>query len=269
MPIVDRPDLSSAAAESGAIEELLVVCGPTAAGKTALALALADEMDIVVVNADSRQIYRGFDIGTAKPTRDEQERAPHACLDLADATVRYTAYAWAAEAERAIATARRAGRTPVVVGGAGFYIRALVHPVTPGAPAGIERHRARYLIIDPGPQLRDRIAHRAAEMLRGGWPEEVARLAGRLSADAPAWQASGYDAVRAYVEGSSSRATTLDRVVIDTRRYAKRQRTWFRHQLPGERVSRLDPASADAIHQARAWARGPALVIPQPMAGWP
>lgn len=252
---------------SRAINELLVICGPTAAGKTALALALADEMDIVVVNADSRQIYRGFDIGTAKPTRAEQARVPHTCLDLADPMVRFTAYAWAAEAERAIAAARLAGRTPVVVGGAGFYVRALVHPVTPAAPAGVDRHRARYLIVDPGAPLRDRIAHRAAEMLRGGWPEEVVRLAGQVPAGAPAWQASGYDAVRDYVAGSASLATVLDRVVIDARQYAKRQRTWLRHQLPVERVSRLDPMRADAIDQAMAWLRRRAPAVPRAMAG--
>jgi tRNA dimethylallyltransferase len=235
--------------------ELLVICGPTAAGKTALAVALAAELDLVVINADSRQIYRGFDIGTAKPTAAERRHVPHRCIDLAEPAVRYTAYAWAAEAEEAMAAARRDGRTAVVVGGAGFYIRALVHPVSDQAPAGAERYAAHYLVTDPGPVLRERIAERAARMLDGGWAEEVASLATHVPHDAPAWQASGYMAIREYVGGTISRDAALGRVVIATRQYAKRQRTWFRHQLPAHRTMRLDPDDASAVRTAAAWVR--------------
>lgn len=235
--------------------ELLVICGPTAAGKTALAVALAAELDLVVVNADSRQIYRGFDIGTAKPTASERQRAPHRCLDLAEPTARYTAYAWASEANAAIADAHRDGRLPMVVGGAGFYIRALVHPVSASAPAGAERYVTHYLVVDPGPPLRDRIARRATSMLERGWTAEVASLAAVVPADAPAWQASGYAAIRDYVAGALSREAALERVVIATRQYAKRQRTWFRHQLPRDRTVRLDPDRPDAVHEAAAWVR--------------
>jgi tRNA dimethylallyltransferase len=207
------------------------------------------------VNADSRQIYRGFDIGTAKPTPEERARIPHACLDLAEPTERFTAYRWAAAAEAAMAAARQSGRTPIVVGGAGFYIRALVHPATEAAPAGAERHAVRYLVVDPGTVLRDRIAQRAASMMRGGWVEEVGRLARSVASTAPAWQASGYEAVRDYVAGTVSRGDALDRVVIATRQYAKRQRTWFRHQLPPDRVTWLDPDRAGAIGDAITWLR--------------
>ena len=239
---------------------LLVVCGPTGAGKTTLVQFLAGEMDLVVVNADSRQIYRGFDIGTAKPTPAERARVAHECLDLADPTERFTAYRWAAAAEAAIAAARRSGYTPIVVGGAGFYIRALVHPATTATPTGEDRHVARYLIVDPGTALRARIAHRAESMLRGGWMEEVERLARSVPLTAPAWQASGYEAVRDYVAGTVSRRDALDHVVIATRQYAKRQRTWFRHQLPPDRVTRLDPDHAGAVGDAVTWVRRGAAV---------
>jgi tRNA dimethylallyltransferase len=235
--------------------DLLVICGPTAAGKTALAVALAAELDLVVINADSRQIYRGFDIGTAKPTAAERQRVPHRCIDLAEPVTRFTAYAWAAAAEEAITAAHRDGRTPVVVGGAGFYIRALVHPVSEQAPAGAERHAAHYLVTDPGPVLRERIADRAARMLDGGWAEEVAALARHVRDDAPAWQASGYSAIREYVAGTMARDAALAQVVIATRQYAKRQRTWFRHQLPAKRTTRLDPDDASAVGAAVAWVR--------------
>jgi tRNA dimethylallyltransferase len=235
--------------------ELLVICGPTAAGKTALAVALAAELDLVVINADSRQIYRGFDIGTAKPTAEERQRVPHRCIDLAEPMTRFTAYAWAAEAQEAIAGARRDGRIAVVVGGAGFYIRALVHPASDQAPAGADRYATHYLVTDPGSVLRERIAERAARMLDGGWAEEVASLATHVPHDAPAWQASGYLAIREYVAGTISRDAALGRVVIATRQYAKRQRTWFRHQLPAHRTTRLDPDGASAVGAAAAWVR--------------
>jgi tRNA A37 N6-isopentenylltransferase MiaA len=235
--------------------ELLVICGPTAAGKTALAVALAGELDLVVINADSRQIYRGFDIGTAKPSAAERRVVPHQCIDLAGPATRFTAYAWAAAAEAAIAGARREGRIPVVVGGAGFYIRALVHPVSDEAPAGAERYAAHYLVTDPGLVLRERIAERAARMLDGGWAEEVASLAAHVPPDAPAWQASGYSAIREYVAGTIARDAALGRVAIATRQYAKRQRTWFRHQLPAHRTTRLDPDDTSAVRAASAWVR--------------
>jgi tRNA dimethylallyltransferase len=103
--------------------------------------------------------------------------------------------------------------------------------------------------------LRERIAGRAARMLDAGWAEEVAALAAHVPHDAPAWQASGYLAIRQYVAGAISRDAALGRVVIATRQYAKRQRTWFRHQLPAHRTTRLDPDGTSAVRAAAAWLR--------------
>lgn len=213
------------------------------------------ELDLVVINADSRQIYRGFDIGTAKPTAAERARVPHECVDLAEPTERYTAYRWAAAAESAIESALRAKRTPVVVGGAGFYIRALVHPVTDEAPAGRARYAAHYLVVDPGPVLRERIARRAESMVREGWPGEVERLTQEVPATAPAWQSSGYLAIRRWVTGELSPAAALTQVVTATQQYAKRQRTWFRHQLPADEVTRLDPDTDGSVLETLRWLR--------------
>ncbi len=243
------------AADSGDSAPLLVICGPTAAGKSALAMAVATTLGATIIAADSRQIYRGFDIGTAKPSRDDQARVPHAGLDLADPTERYSAYRWAAGAEQGMCASRTAGRVPLIVGGAGFYIRALVHPVTPHAPAGAVRHDARYLVVDPGPVLRERIAGRVAQMLAAGWLDEVRALMQTVPAHAPAWQASGYASMRDHVAGAVSLDAAIERTVIATRQYAKRQRTWFRHQLPADHVTRLDPDAADALERALEWAR--------------
>jgi tRNA dimethylallyltransferase len=298
----------SAAGEIGAI------VGPTAAGKSAVAMLLAERRDIAIVSADSRQIYQGFDIGTAKPSEAERRTVRHFGIDLVEPTERYSAFAWANSAEEWIAEARSAGVAPVVVGGTGLYVRALAEPgydeppLDPERRAAIQRllgglpidelrrwvgrldparahlgrtqllrsvevalltgrpltvlHRelerpprvdARYLLVDPGAVLRDRIASRAQEMLASGWKEEVERLAATVPRDAPAWKASGYRALLRHVSGEIGEGETLEEIVISTRQYAKRQRTWFRHQLPAERVTRLDPTRSDAADVALAW----------------
>ncbi len=167
---------SSGASAGSRLPRLLVVCGPTAAGKSALALRLAGALPITIVSADSRQIYRRFDIGTAKPTAGERAAVPHRGVDLVDPTQRFSSFAWSTAAEAAIIEARQEGRIPVIVGGAGFYLRALVTP-EPATP----RYDARYLLVDPGPVLRDWIAHRVDTMLTGGWVDEVRNVGWRGS----------------------------------------------------------------------------------------
>jgi len=109
--------------------DVRVICGPTAAGKSAVALWLAEREPTTIVSADSRQVYRGFDIGTAKPTPAERACVPHFGLDIAEPDTRYSAAAWAADAERWMRDVRSMGREPVIVGGTGFYIRALTTPL--------------------------------------------------------------------------------------------------------------------------------------------
>ncbi len=241
-------------ASSVAPEPLLVICGPTAAGKSAVAMALAGHLAASIVVADSRQIYRGFDIGTAKPTAEDRAVVPHAGLDLAAPSERFSAYRWAAAAERAICVARAAGRVPLVVGGAGFYLRALVHPVTSRAPMGEPRYDARYLVLDPGAILRERVRTRVEQMMARGWLDEVRALANDVGPDAPAWQSSGYAPMRAHVAGLLSRSDAIEATVRATQQYAKRQRTWFRHQLPRGGVIRLDPQAPDTTDRVIAWA---------------
>ncbi len=296
---------------------LLVITGPTAAGKSALAMALAEAYGGAIVSADSRQVYRGFDIGTAKPTPDERDRVPHFGIDVVEPTERYSAARWAASALDWIARAGAASRLPLIVGGTGFYIRALVAPLGEAPTLDPERRRAledamrelttaelrrwcerldpprahlgrtqlaraievalltgtrlsdwharapgaavrrvRYLVVDPGPALHGRIEARLEAMLDAGWDAEVRSLDARLPEGAPAWNASGYRHVRELVRGRTSREVALERALIDTRQYAKRQRTWMRHQLPPERTTWLDPTARDAAERAAAWLEG-------------
>jgi tRNA dimethylallyltransferase len=270
---------------------------------------------MTIVSADSRQVYRGFDIGTAKPTRAERAAVPHEGIDVADPATRYSAAAWATGADQWIESARAQSRIPLVVGGTGLYLRALFEGLfeepaldavqrrtletsigelstpelkrwtevldPPRAHLGrtqllrsveialltgrrlsdlhrerprLPRWRPRYLVVDPGPALAERIAGRIDDMLDHGWPDEVQRLMQTVPPDAPAWNATGYGVVRSMVLGELSRADARERILIDTRQYAKRQRTWFRHQLPEDAVTRVDPLSADWRTVASAWA---------------
>jgi tRNA dimethylallyltransferase len=297
--------------------ELDIICGPTAAGKSAIALRLAECEPTTILSADSRQIYRAFDVGTAKPTRAERALVPHRGIDIVDPTQRFSAAAWASSARTWIAQSREAGRRPLAVGGTGFYLRALAlplfeePPLEPESRAALARvldamttpelrrwceridparaqfgraqllraieigvltgrpisqwHRdsartpairARWLVVSPRPAvLAKRIEDRATEMVRQGWEEEVRALVQTVPEDAPAWNATGYRTMREHVRGALAREAMLARVIVETRQYAKRQRTWFRHQLPSDRVTRLDPADAGALDLAKAWWR--------------
>ncbi len=294
-----------------------VICGPTAAGKSVLAMMLAERHEIVIISADSRQVYRGFDIGTAKPTATEQASVPHRGIDLVDPVARYSAARWAADAHSWIDEAEQMRRVPIIVGGTGFFLRALTEPLfeepvldegrrraiqseldllgaaelrrwcerldpqrahlgrtqrlraveialLTGRPISEWHRRAaraggvqvRYLVLDPKEDLERRIVDRTNAMLVSGWEDEVRLLAEQVPAGAPAWKATGYAIVRDMVAGKVARSSALERVVIDTRRYAKRQRTWFRHQLEETRVTRLDPRAPDLLPRVERWWQG-------------
>ena len=295
---------------------LAIITGPTAAGKSALALALAERTGATIISADSRQLYRGFDIGTAKPSAAERARVSHRGLDAADPRERWSAARWAVAAAGWIDEARAAGRPVIVVGGTGFYVQALVAPLASTPPldaarraaldavidtwptpelrrhaaaldptrahlgraqlkraietallngtrlsdafvtsAAVGRWSARYLVVDPGAVLAARIERRVDAMLAAGWVDEVRTLMASTDEDALAWNACGYAALRAHVAGALPLATARDRVVVATRQYAKRQRTWIRHQLPPTTVTRLDPATPDADARVMDWFR--------------
>ena len=114
----------------------------------------------------------------------------------------------------------------------------------------------RYLVVDPGAVLAERIARRVDAMLDAGWVAEVATLTERVPAETIAWKASGYDALRRHLRGELSLAEARELVVIETRQYAKRQRTWFRHQLPASAVQRVNPDDPDAEEIVLAWWHG-------------
>ena len=123
---------------------LLIIAGPTATGKTRIALELAEHAPVEVISADSRQVYCGLDIGTAKPTLTERRRVPHHLVDISDPGEVFNAHRFARMARTAIVDIERRGARPVVVGGTGFYIQALLT----GSPLGA---------TPPDPELRSRL----------------------------------------------------------------------------------------------------------------
>src|SRR6187549_695561 len=121
---------------------VVAVLGPTASGKSALGLALAERHGGEIINCDSTAVYRGFDIGTDKLSTAERRSIPHHLIDIADPTEVYTAAQFAADAERVIRDIHGRGNLPILVGGTGFYYRALVRGLFPG-PSADEEMRAR------------------------------------------------------------------------------------------------------------------------------
>jgi tRNA dimethylallyltransferase len=269
--------------------------GPTAVGKTAVALQLAEALGADIVNADSMQLYRELDIGTAKPTPAERARVRHHLVDVADPDEPYDAARYAREGRTVIAALHQQAIPPLVVGGTGLYIKALlaglfeqedaVQEVRPRlarelADQGLPPLWARLESLDPATarrlapgdtyrilralevveatgrpisdlhaahgfqdcpyetlklgltlpreELYRRIEARVDLMLAQGWLEEVLQLLQRYPPEIKPLQALGYRHLVAVLAGTLSLAAAAEETKKETRRYAKRQLTWFR-----------------------------------------
>jgi tRNA dimethylallyltransferase len=301
-------------------DKVPVLVGPTAVGKTAVALALAAHWPLEIISADSRQVYRRLDIGTAKPTRKERARVPHHGVDVVEPGTRYSAGHFARDGVRWLGEIRSRSNLPVVVGGTGLYVRALAEGLfaeptldagkrrsldawtarleaiellrwaarlDPGFRGGGRQRAARaievallsgrplsywqqaarargalqpwYIVLTaPRPVLHQRIARRADEMLRRGLIEEVAAvLAEGHDPHAPGLDGIGIREAVEYLHGQRTRDSVAGAIAVGTRQYAKRQQTWFRHQLTGL-VATLDatrPAEKLASEIAALWER--------------
>jgi tRNA dimethylallyltransferase len=287
--------MSSSALRSD-IPSFVLIVGPTGAGKSELALDLAERAAGEIVNADSMQVYRGFDIGTDKPSAEDRRRVPHHLLDIVDARTQFTAADFAARAFDAIGAIRGRGRRAFVVGGTGLYVKALLDGLFPGpgrdeavraaldreaGEAGLDVLWRRLAASDPeyaarigardririvralevqtltGRTMSDhfretrspvagfdvlkvgllreraelvrRIEARTDRMFERGLVEEAAALiASGLDETAPPFRALGYRHVLRHLKGEIGRDEAAALTKIDTRRYAKRQMTWFR-----------------------------------------
>jgi len=284
-----------------ASKRAVLIAGPTASGKSALALALAEALGGTIINADSMQVYRDLRIVTARPTAQEEARIPHLLYGHVDAAENYSVGRWCVDASAALAAVERAGRLPVVVGGTGLYFKALtrglaaVPPIPPQIRAAVRerleregiaalhaelgerdaatarrlmpRDRARVtraleVMLATGRSLTDwhaegmksaldaqaavklfldveraelyrRIDGRFDAMLGSGALDEVRALASRgLDPALPAMKAHGVPWLIRHLSGEIDLVAAVEGAKRDTRRYSKRQGTWFRHQLP-------------------------------------
>lgn len=279
---------------------LLAVCGPTGSGKSALAIELASRFDGEIINSDSMQVYRGFDVGTAKLPFSERKGIQHHLIDAVEAVKGFTAGDFARSGRAALADITERGKLPIVCGGTGFYLRALIDGLSP-APSRDEPLRAslseaegrrrgvlhRWLRrVDPDSATRihandlakviraleicivskrsasaqqppDRLEGynvlklglfparetlykvlngRCEEMFDGGLLREIqGLLESGVPRSAKPFESLGYKEGLAFLEGTLSREDALDQMKRDTRRYAKRQITWFRHE-PGIQI---------------------------------
>lgn len=289
---------------------LVAVVGPTATGKSALAVGLAERLGGEVVNADSMQLYRGMDVGTAKPTAAQRRAVPHHVLDVWDVTERASVADYQQRARAAVDAVLARGRVPLLVGGSGLYVRAVVDDLEfPGTdpdlrarleaelaetgPAALHRRLsgvdpAAARQIQPGngrkivralevveltgrpfaatlpapaehydtvqigldrADLDERVEVRVDRMWATGLVAEVQALAARGLRDGPtASRALGYQQVLALGDTALARAET----VRTTRRFVRRQRSWFRRD---PRIRWLDGADPDLVDAARTLVR--------------
>jgi len=201
---------------------LLVIVGPTGVGKTATAVALGARLPIEVISADSRQVYRGMDVATGKPTADERAAVVHHLVDIVDPDDTYDAARFARDAHAAIATIRSRGRLPVVVGGTGFYVRALLRGLDPAVPADPAfRAELTQLAARHGrPVLHARLAAQAPTLARRLHPNDHVRVIRALElvrAGSPTGEARTRWRDAETEQGTVYIGLTLDRSRLDER----------------------------------------------------
>ncbi len=318
-------------------DPLCCLVGPTASGKSALALQVAERAGAEILSLDSMLVYRGMDVGTAKPGPDERLRVRHHLVDLVGPSERYDVARWLADARAALADVRSRGARAFFVGGTGFYLAALLRGLFEGPPTdlalrkrleerrlaiGAEAFHAALALVDahaasrlhprdakrvvralevyeqtgrtlsqwqrqwaegptpraararlaglrvPDAELDRRIRERAREMLDRGWLQEARALREREPLGPTAAQALGYAEVLELADGRIDEAQALERIALRTRRFARRQRTWYRKfpitwlDAPATNAERV--RLAERVLEIFGWDRGGLSDNPRP-----
>ena len=277
-------------------QKVIVICGPTASGKTSLSIELAKQINGEIVSADSMQIYKDMNIGTAKPTKEEMQGIEHYLLDFVSPEERYSVAQYKQDAKNAIKEILAKGKTPIVVGGTGLYVDSLIYEIEYNDIEIDEDYREKLekiaeedglhklyemaLNIDPTAMekiskndkkrimrvleiyhstgktkteqelesrkkpveydykvfainwdrelLYQRINKRVDIMIEQGLIEEVKNILIKYKNFPTAMQGLGYKEVVEYINGMCTKEEMIEKVKMETRRYAKRQLTWFR-----------------------------------------
>ena len=277
-------------------EKVIVICGPTASGKTALSIELAKKINGKIISCDSMQIYKDMNIGTAKPTKEEMQGIKHYLLDFVSPDERYSVADFKRDSKKAIKEIIAKGKTPIIVGGTGLYLDSLIYEIEYKDIKFDEEYRKKLeervekeglnelykeaKKIDPiaiekisendkkrilrileiynatgknktqqeiesrkkeveydykvyalnwdREKLYDRINRRVDIMIEQGLVEEVKEILNKYKKFPTAMQGLGYKEVVEYLEGKCSKEEMIEKIKMETRRYAKRQLTWFR-----------------------------------------
>ena len=277
-------------------QKVIVICGPTASGKTALSIELAKKINGEIVSADSMQIYKDMDIGTAKPTKEEMGEIQHYLLDFVSPEERYSVAQYKQDAKKAIKEIIAKGKTPIIVGGTGLYVDSLIYEIEYNdikldeeyrkylekiaEEQGLEELYKKAVEIDPEAMkkislndkkrimrvleiyhstgktkteqekesrknpveydyrvfainwdreiLYERINKRVDIMVDQGLIEEVKEILNKYDTFPTAMQGLGYKEVVDYLNGAYTKEEMIEKIKLETRRYAKRQLTWFR-----------------------------------------
>ncbi len=270
---------------------IVVICGPTASGKTGLGIAVSKQINGEIISSDSMQIYKEMDIGTAKPTKDEQAEAKHHLIDFVSPDQRYSVADFKMDAEKKIEEILSQGKTPIIVGGTGLYVNSLIYNIeykeektdleyrkslestelsklyeealkideiaakkisqndrkritrileiyhTTGKTKteldkeSIKEAKYNYKIFVLSmdrEKLYDRINLRVDLMIKDGLIDEVKSILQKYDDFPTAMQGLGYKEVVEYLNGDISKEEMIEKIKMETRRYAKRQLTWFR-----------------------------------------
>ena len=275
--------------------KVIVICGPTASGKTSLSISLAKKINGEIVSCDSMQIYKEMDIGSAKPTVEEMQEIKHYLVDFVSPEKRYSVSEYKEDASKAIEEIINKGKTPIIIGGTGLYLNSLIYNIQYNEmevdlnyrrelekeaeeyglevlynrakeidPEAMEKVSANdkkritrvleiynatgrnktelekksrkevpynYLIFGINMErsiLYDRINKRVDIMLEQGLIEEVKNLINKYSNMPTAMQGLGYKEVKEFLDGNISKEEMIEKIKMETRRYAKRQITWFK-----------------------------------------
>ena len=222
----------------------LVILGPTGSGKTGVSIKLAKALNGEIISADSRAIYKGMDIGTAKPTKEEMEGIPHYGLDLVEPGERFTVADWKKYAEDKIKDIKSRGKLPIIVGGTGLYIDALIYDYQFKGPTGMkigdteqktcsdrQQIKGDYLLIGikwPTEELRTRLSNRITQMFRPELYSEVNKLVQKYGWDSQAMKSDIYEYAWQYMQGELTLDEAKTKCFYEDWHLAKRQLTWFK-----------------------------------------
>ena len=223
---------------------VIVILGPTGSGKTGVSIKIAKKIDGEIISADSRAIYKGMDIGTAKPTKEEMEGVPHFGLDLVEPGERFTVAVWKEYAEKKIKELRARGHVPIIVGGTGLYIDALIYDYHFKGPTGHKigdfeqkscsdrtEVKGNFLIIGikwETEVLRERLKRRIDQMFNEDLYDETLGLVKKYGWGSGAMKSDIYEYAWKYLNGELSLEEAKEQCFYEDYHLAKRQLTWFK-----------------------------------------